>query len=36
MAEDGGVIRAVAWSELFPWLNLVRALRLALRLRALR
>jgi hypothetical protein len=35
MAEDAGVVRAVAWTELFAWLNLVRCLRLALRMRAM-
>lgn len=35
MAQNGGVIREVAWTELLPWLILVRALRLALRFRAL-
>ncbi|HEY5314437.1 MAG TPA: hypothetical protein VIK18_18030, partial [Pirellulales bacterium] len=35
MAEDVGVVRAVAWTELFAWLNLVRCLKLALRMRSM-
>jgi hypothetical protein len=35
MAEDAGMVRAVAWTELFAWLNLVRCLKLALRMRAM-
>ena len=36
MAESNSpTIRAVAWSEVFPWLSIVRAFRLAISLRAL-
>ncbi|MBU4273127.1 MAG: hypothetical protein KKE86_02110 [Planctomycetes bacterium] len=35
MEQDGDTIRAVAWSEVFPWLRIIRAFRLALALRAL-
>jgi hypothetical protein len=36
MAEQfSGTIRAVAWSEVFPWLKIVRAFRLAISFRAL-
>ena len=36
MAESNSTtIRAVAWSELFPWLSIVRAFRLAIAVRAL-
>jgi len=33
--NDDGILRAVAWSELFPWLSLWRCFRLAIRLRLL-
>jgi hypothetical protein len=33
--NDNGTLRAVAWSEIFPWLSLVRCFRLAIRLRLL-
>jgi len=33
--EDRGTVRAVAWSELFPWLKLLRAFRLAIGFRVL-
>ncbi|MHC4407325.1 MAG: hypothetical protein ACYTG0_47555 [Planctomycetota bacterium] len=33
--ENGGTLRAVAWSEVCPWLNLVRCFRLAIRFRLL-
>jgi hypothetical protein len=33
--QSGGSIRAVAWSEVFPWLRIVRAFRLAISVRAL-
>ena len=29
--DDGGTLRAVVWSEIFPWLNLFRCFRLAIR-----
>lgn len=35
MLGDEGVLRRVAWSELFPWLILARCFRLAIRFRAL-
>ena len=35
MAEDRGKVAAVVWPEVFPWLNLVTALRLSLSPRAL-
>ena len=36
MAESNSpTVRAVAWCELFPWLSIVRAFRLAISLRAL-
>ncbi len=35
MAEDRGVLRQVAWSELFPWLTLGRSFRLAIQARLL-
>jgi len=35
MAEDRGKVTTVVWSEIFPWLNLVTALRLAFNPRAL-
>jgi hypothetical protein len=35
MAEDRGKLTSVVWSEVFPWLNLVTALRLAFNPRAL-
>jgi hypothetical protein len=35
MAEDRGVLRQVAWTELFPWLALGRSFRLALQARLL-
>jgi hypothetical protein len=36
MAEhSSGTIRSVAWSEVFPWLRIVRAFRLAISVRAL-
>jgi hypothetical protein len=35
MLGDESVLRRVAWSELFPWLILVRCFRLAIRFRAL-
>lgn len=36
MAEsNSATVRAVAWSELFPWLSIVRAFRLAIAVRAL-
>ena len=31
--DDGGTLRAVAWSEICPWLKLVRCFRLAIRFR---
>jgi len=33
--DDGGTLRAVAWSEICPWLSLVRCFRLAIRFRLL-
>lgn len=33
--HDSNTVRAVAWSEVFPWLSLVRVFRLAISLRAL-
>ncbi len=33
--EDRGTVRAVAWWEVFPWLNLLRAFRLAIGFRVL-
>jgi hypothetical protein len=33
--HDNGTIRSVAWSELFPWLRLIRTFRLAVSLRGL-
>lgn len=33
--NDDGTLRAVAWSEVFPWLSLLRCFRLAIRLRLL-
>ncbi|MFH1265026.1 MAG: hypothetical protein ABIK89_04820 [Planctomycetota bacterium] len=33
--DDGGTLRAVAWTEIFPWLKLFRCFRLAIRLRLL-
>ena len=30
MPEDRGTIRQVAWTELFPWLDLLRVFRLAI------
>lgn len=35
MAEDRGILRQVAWSELFPWLALGRTFRLAIQARLL-
>ncbi|HEY2839081.1 MAG TPA: hypothetical protein VGJ26_08035 [Pirellulales bacterium] len=35
MAEDRGVLRQVAWTELFPWLALGRSFRLAIQARLL-
>ena len=35
MEQDGDTIRTVAWSEVFPWLRIIRAFRLAIALRAL-
>jgi len=36
MAESNSpTIRVVSWSELFPWLSIVRAFRLAIAVRAL-
>ena len=35
MEPDGDKIRAVAWSEVFPWLRIIRAFRLAIAFRAL-
>ncbi|MEX2559967.1 MAG: hypothetical protein WD403_08630 [Pirellulales bacterium] len=35
MQEQRGVVREIAWREVFPWLNLVRALRLAMQARML-
>jgi len=33
--HDSNTVRAIAWSEVFPWLSLVRVFRLAISLRAL-
>jgi hypothetical protein len=33
--HDNGTVRAIAWSEVFPWLSLVRTFRLAISVRAL-
>ena len=33
--RDEGTVRGVAWSELFPWLSIVRSFRLAIALRVL-
>lgn len=33
--DDSGVLRTVAWSEIFPWLSLFRCFRLATQLRVL-
>ena len=33
--HDNGTIRAVAWSEVFPWLSIVRSFRLAIAARVL-
>jgi hypothetical protein len=33
MSEDRGVVREIAWKEIFPWLSLARALRLAVQVR---
>ena len=33
--RDGGIIRAVAWSEICPWLSIFRTFRLAIGFRAL-
>ena len=33
MSEDRGVLREIAWKEIFPWLSLARALRLAIQVR---
>src|SRR3990172_1801536 len=33
--DNGGTLRAVAWSEIFPWLKLLRCFRLAIRFRLL-
>jgi len=33
--QNSGTIRAIAWSEVFPWLKIVRAFRLAISVRAL-
>jgi hypothetical protein len=33
--RDSNILRAVAWSEIFPWLSLVRVFRLAISVRAL-
>ena len=33
--EERGTVRAVAWSELFPWLLLFRCFRLSIGLRPL-
>jgi hypothetical protein len=35
MVDEDGVLRRVAWSELFPWLILFRSFRLAIRFRTL-
>ena len=35
MPDDRGTIRRIVWTELFPWLLLVRALRLAIQARLL-
>ena len=35
MEQNGDTIRAVAWSEVFPWLRIIRAFRLAIAFRAL-
>ena len=35
MADDRGVLRQVAWTELFPWLALGRSFRLAIQARLL-
>jgi hypothetical protein len=35
MAEDRGVLRQIAWTELFPWLALGRSFRLAIQARLL-
>jgi len=35
MPDDRGTIRQVAWTELFPWLELVRTFRLAIQARFL-
>ena len=35
MEPDGDKIRAVVWSEVFPWLRIIRAFRLAIAFRAL-
>jgi len=35
MWDDEGVLRRVAWTEVLPWLSLVRCVRLAMRFRAL-
>ncbi len=32
---NGGTIRTIAWSEIFPWLGLVRVFRMSIRFRAL-
>jgi hypothetical protein len=33
--HDSGTVRAISWSEVFPWLSLVRTFRLAIAVRAL-
>ena len=33
--NDNSALRSVVWSEIFPWLSLVRSFRLAIRLRML-
>ena len=33
--RDNGTLRTVAWSELFPWLSILRVFRLAIAARVL-
>ena len=35
LEKDDGMVRAVAWSEIFPWLGIVRTFRIAISLRVL-